>query len=66
MVTGKDRTEEISEEDGIVQSGFDQSRSVAGEAYDPSGYILPAGQFEPNIKLPKRAELCVIRGDGFE
>ncbi|KAF5932134.1 hypothetical protein HYC85_028305 [Camellia sinensis] len=66
VVTGKDRIEEISEEDEIVQSGFEQSGSVAREAYDPSDYILPAGQFEPNIELLERAELCVIRRDGFE
>ena len=66
VATVEDNATEVAEEDGMVETGFEQSGNFAGETYDPSEYILSVGQSELSVGLPEKAELCVIQGDRFE
>ncbi|KAF5933097.1 hypothetical protein HYC85_029268 [Camellia sinensis] len=60
------RTGMISEKSGTIDSGSEEFGSFAEEAYNSSGYITSAGQVRPNVELPVRAEICVVREDGLD
>ncbi|KAF5933228.1 hypothetical protein HYC85_029399 [Camellia sinensis] len=65
MVIVEDRTWEISEENGIIESESEESGSFAEKVYSPSDYILSVGQVRPSVELPERAELCMVQRNGF-
>ncbi|XP_028122010.1 uncharacterized protein LOC114319199 [Camellia sinensis] len=66
VVIDEGRTGMISEESGTVDSGSEEFESLAEGVYNPSDYITSIGQVRPNVELPVRAEICVIRGDELD